>query len=216
MHFWHGDRNRDIPSRHADSASLGCDGGAVALRAFSRRARRHYHRDFGGSDNVRRCRRDFARTRDLFWFKHIEDYVAVPFVLGRRLILNPVVLFVWLIFWGWLWSMPGALKKDADDRRVAPFEQRGVRIAGSSTPQIQESPGDDKAAGGRKKRRGCFDREANRKISRSPDKVNRGESQPDSQRRSSICARRRDRWIHKGAPSSRSSQRLAVSPEPPL
>jgi predicted PurR-regulated permease PerM len=23
--------------------------------------------------------------------------------------LNPVVLFVWLIFWGWLWSVPGAL-----------------------------------------------------------------------------------------------------------
>jgi predicted PurR-regulated permease PerM len=26
---------------------------------------------------------------------------AVPFVIGRRLLLNPVVLFVWLIFWGW-------------------------------------------------------------------------------------------------------------------
>jgi len=34
---------------------------------------------------------------------------AVPFVIGRRLLLNPVVLFVWLIFWGWLWGVPGAL-----------------------------------------------------------------------------------------------------------
>ena len=39
----------------------------------------------------------------------IEEYVAVPLVIGRRLMLNPVVLFVWLIFWGWLWSVPGAL-----------------------------------------------------------------------------------------------------------
>ena len=44
-----------------------------------------------------------------FGLNIIEEYVAVPFVLGRRLMLNPVVLFVWLIFWGWLWSIPGAL-----------------------------------------------------------------------------------------------------------
>lgn len=39
----------------------------------------------------------------------LEEYVCVPLVLGRRLMLNPVVLFVWLIFWGWMWSIPGAL-----------------------------------------------------------------------------------------------------------
>jgi predicted PurR-regulated permease PerM len=39
----------------------------------------------------------------------LEEYVAVPFVVGRRLLLNPVVLFIWLIFWGWLWGVPGAL-----------------------------------------------------------------------------------------------------------
>jgi predicted PurR-regulated permease PerM len=39
----------------------------------------------------------------------LEEYVCVPLVIGRRLMLNPVVLFVWLIFWGWLWSVPGAL-----------------------------------------------------------------------------------------------------------
>jgi predicted PurR-regulated permease PerM len=44
-----------------------------------------------------------------FGLNIIEEYVAIPFVLGRRLMLNPVVLFVWLIFWGWLWSIPGAL-----------------------------------------------------------------------------------------------------------
>ena len=39
----------------------------------------------------------------------LEEYVCVPFILGRRLMLNPVVLFIWLIFWGWMWSIPGAL-----------------------------------------------------------------------------------------------------------
>ena len=38
----------------------------------------------------------------------LEEYVAVPFIIGRRLLLNPVVLFIWLIFWGWLWGVPGA------------------------------------------------------------------------------------------------------------
>jgi len=39
----------------------------------------------------------------------LEEYLCVPLVIGRRLMLNPVVLFIWLIFWGWLWSIPGAL-----------------------------------------------------------------------------------------------------------
>ena len=39
----------------------------------------------------------------------LEEYVVVPFVIGHRLLLNPVMLFVWLIFWGWLWGVPGAL-----------------------------------------------------------------------------------------------------------
>ena len=37
------------------------------------------------------------------------EYLVLPFVMGRRLMLNPVIVFVWLIFWGWLWSVPGAL-----------------------------------------------------------------------------------------------------------
>jgi predicted PurR-regulated permease PerM len=30
-------------------------------------------------------------------------------LLGRRFTLNPVVIFVFLIFWTWLWGVPGAL-----------------------------------------------------------------------------------------------------------
>lgn len=32
-----------------------------------------------------------------------------PFIMGRRLTLNPVVIFLGLSFWGWLWGIPGAL-----------------------------------------------------------------------------------------------------------
>ena len=39
----------------------------------------------------------------------LEEYVLLPLVFGRRLMLNPVVVLVWMIFWGWLWGVPGAL-----------------------------------------------------------------------------------------------------------
>ncbi|HET9581980.1 MAG TPA: AI-2E family transporter [Gemmatimonadota bacterium] len=39
----------------------------------------------------------------------LEGYVATPMLLGRRLLLNPVVIFLGIIFWGWLWGIPGAL-----------------------------------------------------------------------------------------------------------
>jgi predicted PurR-regulated permease PerM len=39
----------------------------------------------------------------------IEEYLVLPLVMGRRLMLNPVVVLVWLIFWTWLWGVPGAL-----------------------------------------------------------------------------------------------------------
>lgn len=39
----------------------------------------------------------------------IEGYLVTPFVMGRRLALNPVALLVGIIFWGWLWGIPGAL-----------------------------------------------------------------------------------------------------------
>jgi predicted PurR-regulated permease PerM len=39
----------------------------------------------------------------------IEGNLVTPWVMGRRLTLNPVVVFVALIFWGWLWGIAGAL-----------------------------------------------------------------------------------------------------------
>ena len=35
--------------------------------------------------------------------------LITPVLLGRRFTLNPVVIFVSLIFWTWLWGVPGAL-----------------------------------------------------------------------------------------------------------
>jgi predicted PurR-regulated permease PerM len=39
----------------------------------------------------------------------LESYVVTPFVLGRRLTLSPVAVFVWVLFWSWLWGIPGGL-----------------------------------------------------------------------------------------------------------
>lgn len=39
----------------------------------------------------------------------LESYIVTPMVLGRRLTLNPVVIFLGLTFWGWLWGITGAL-----------------------------------------------------------------------------------------------------------
>lgn len=39
----------------------------------------------------------------------IEAYLVTPAVLSRRFTLNPVVVLVGLLFWGWIWGIPGAL-----------------------------------------------------------------------------------------------------------
>jgi predicted PurR-regulated permease PerM len=42
-------------------------------------------------------------------FHLLETNFITPVLLGRRFTLNPVVIFVSLIFWTWLWGVPGAL-----------------------------------------------------------------------------------------------------------
>jgi len=39
----------------------------------------------------------------------IEGQLITPTVLGHRLAVNPVVVFVWLLLWGWLWGIVGVL-----------------------------------------------------------------------------------------------------------
>lgn len=44
-----------------------------------------------------------------FIVEALQGQIITPFVLGRRFALNPVIIFIWLIFWGWAWGIPGAL-----------------------------------------------------------------------------------------------------------
>lgn len=39
----------------------------------------------------------------------VESNFVTPVILGRRLTLNPLVIFISLMFWTWLWGIPGAL-----------------------------------------------------------------------------------------------------------
>jgi len=39
----------------------------------------------------------------------IESQLVTPVVLGRSFALNPVVIVLWLLFWGWIWGLPGVL-----------------------------------------------------------------------------------------------------------
>ena len=39
----------------------------------------------------------------------IESQLVTPVVLGRNFALNPVVIVLWLLFWAWLWGLPGVL-----------------------------------------------------------------------------------------------------------
>ncbi len=44
-----------------------------------------------------------------FVINMIESNIATPMLLGRRLPLNPVAIFIGLLFWGWVWGITGAV-----------------------------------------------------------------------------------------------------------
>lgn len=39
----------------------------------------------------------------------MEGQFITPSILGRRLTMNPLIVFIAVMFWGWLWGVPGAL-----------------------------------------------------------------------------------------------------------
>jgi len=39
----------------------------------------------------------------------LEAYLVTPALLGRKLPLNSVAIFIALLFWGWVWGIPGAI-----------------------------------------------------------------------------------------------------------
>jgi len=44
-----------------------------------------------------------------FCLTFIEGQILMPFITGRRLTLNPVVIFLSMLLWGWLWGVVGML-----------------------------------------------------------------------------------------------------------
>jgi len=39
----------------------------------------------------------------------LEGNVITPMIMGRRMRLSPLAILVWLLIWGWMWGIPGAL-----------------------------------------------------------------------------------------------------------
>ncbi len=39
----------------------------------------------------------------------VEGNLITPMILGRHMRLSPVAILIWLLFWGWMWGVPGAL-----------------------------------------------------------------------------------------------------------
>jgi predicted PurR-regulated permease PerM len=44
-----------------------------------------------------------------FLITSTEGQIITPMILGRRFALNPIIIYIWLIFWGWMWGIIGAL-----------------------------------------------------------------------------------------------------------
>lgn len=53
----------------------------------------------------------FALLPALIYFSInlLEAQVITPLVLGRHMRLNPLIILVWLVIWGWLWGAVGVL-----------------------------------------------------------------------------------------------------------
>ncbi|MCC6145165.1 MAG: AI-2E family transporter, partial [Candidatus Hydrogenedentes bacterium] len=44
-----------------------------------------------------------------FLLTSIEGNFITPTILGQRFTLNPIIIFIAILFWGWIWGIPGAL-----------------------------------------------------------------------------------------------------------
>jgi predicted PurR-regulated permease PerM len=43
-----------------------------------------------------------------FGINTLQGSIIAPLVLSRQLTLNPVAIFVGIVFWLWVWGIPGA------------------------------------------------------------------------------------------------------------
>ncbi len=51
----------------------------------------------------------FMAVGAFFVINLIEANIVTPTLMGRRLPLNPVAVFLGFLFWGWVWGIPGAV-----------------------------------------------------------------------------------------------------------
>ncbi|HYE30749.1 MAG TPA: AI-2E family transporter [Methylomirabilota bacterium] len=76
----------------------------------------------------------------------IDNFIA-PYFMGKRLTLNPVMVFLSLMFWGWLWGIVGVLlavpllmtiKVFCD--HIPPIAAIGEFLAGQREPDAPQKP----------------------------------------------------------------------------
>lgn len=90
-----------------------------------------------------------------FGVNFMDNFIS-PYVMGRRLVLNPVIVFLAVMFWGWIWGIPGVLLavpitvtiKIICDHvpTLAPFAEF-LTAARSEKPQAAEGAGTELAQG---------------------------------------------------------------------
>jgi predicted PurR-regulated permease PerM len=45
----------------------------------------------------------------IYMFVNISDNFIAPLFLGKQMVLNPLIVFLALMFWGWIWGIVGVL-----------------------------------------------------------------------------------------------------------
>ena len=77
----------------------------------------------------------------------LENQFVTPSLLGRRLVLNPAIIFVCVIFWGWFWGIAGALLAvpflivlKGICNHFAPLRAFGELLSGRSNGNINGHP----------------------------------------------------------------------------
>jgi len=58
---------------------------------------------------VRRGRHGESTVCGIVAISAFEAYLVTPTILSRRLTINPIAVFLSVIFWGRIWGIPGAL-----------------------------------------------------------------------------------------------------------
>ncbi len=74
----------------------------------------------------------------------LEGQLVTPYAVGRRLKLNPVIVFIAVAFWGWAWSfigmfiaVPALIGLRVLSEHIPALENLGIFLSGQQTPEEQ-------------------------------------------------------------------------------